>query len=345
MHNFEDLLLKKSATIIETLIAIDRGCCKTAFIADENRKLLASVSDGDIRRALIQGKELSACVGCVANKKPFSVKQGYDAAAVKSILQKKLLNAAPVVDEQGVVLDVLRINDLNTGPVSTPVVIMAGGLGKRLGSMCAETPKPMLRIAGEPILQHIIANFTKLGFVNFIISVNFKSEVIENYFGDGSKFGCHISYIRETKRLGTAGSISLCEGVIDTDFFVVNGDILTRANLLNMLSYHVDNHFDMTVGAVDHTVRVEYGMLDIEGGVVRALREKPMLNYKINGGVYCLSPAMIERIPKGEYFEMTQFLELPIKIGSYEIKDYWIDIGHLPQFEAAERDFNRVFGT
>jgi len=343
MHNFENIILKKTATIIETLIAIDRGGCKTAFLADENRKLLASVSDGDIRRALIQGEELSACVGCVSNKKPVSIRQGYDIGVVREMLHNTMMTAVPVIDDQGVILDILSIKDLVSGPVKTPVVIMAGGLGKRLGRLCDETPKPMLKIAGEPILQHIITNLTKIGFVNIYISVNHKSNVIEDYFGDGANFGCRINYIRETKRLGTAGSISLLNGLIDTDFLVVNGDILTRANLMNMLNYHKDNHFDMTVGTVDHMVQVDYGVLEVDGGVIRALKEKPVVNYKINGGVYCLSPHLIERIPKDEYFEMTQFLDLPITVGSYEINDYWIDIGRLSQYETAERDFRKIF--
>jgi len=345
LKNYESILLKNTASIIDTLIAIDRGGCKTAFLIDDERRLCASVSDGDIRRALIQGAELSECVGCFANREPFSVKRGYDAVMIKRVLQRNLLNAIPVLDERGVVLDVLRINDLICGPIKTPVVIMAGGLGKRLGNMCEQTPKPMLRIAGEPILQHIIASLTRTGFTNIFISVNHKSEVIENYFGDGTNFHCHINYIREPKRLGTAGSIRLCEGLIETEFLVINGDILTRANLMNMLNYHVANGHDMTVGAVNHSIQVEYGVLDIDGGVVRGLKEKPSLNYKINGGVYCLSPGMIGLIPKDEYFEMTQFLSMPIKAGSYDINEYWIDIGHLSQFETAEREFNNIFGA
>ena len=343
MHNYEEIILSKSATIIDTLVAIDRGGCKTAFIADGEHKLLASVSDGDIRRALIQGEELSACVGCVANDKPITVKQGYDIGVVRDMLQKTMLTAVPVVDDRGVIHDVLRINDLVAGPVASPVVIMAGGLGKRLGHLCDETPKPMLKIAGEPILQHIIASLTRIGFVNFYISVNHKSSVIEEYFGDGANFGCRIEYIHETKRLGTAGSIRLLEGLIDTEFLVVNGDVLTRANLLDMLNYHKENHFDMTIGAVEHKVQVNYGVLEVEGGVIRALKEKPVVNYKINGGVYCLSPRIIERVPKDEYFDMTQLLDMPINVGSYDINDYWIDIGHLTQYESAERDFKKIF--
>jgi dTDP-glucose pyrophosphorylase len=345
MYNFNEIILKKSASIIDTLVAIDRGGCKTAFLADGDGKLYASVSDGDIRRALIQGEELSACVGCVANKKPLAIKQGYEIGVVREMLHAKMLTAVPVVDNDDVIIDILRINDLVAGPVQTPVVIMAGGLGKRLGRLCEEMPKPMLRIAGEPILQHIISNLTRIGFKNFIISVNHKSDVIENYFGDGSNFGCRINYIREPKRLGTAGSIRLLEGRVNTEFLVVNGDILTRANLMNMLDYHKQNAFDMTVGTVEHVVHVDYGVLEVDGGVVRALKEKPVMNYKINGGVYCLNPQMIERIPKDEYFEMTQLLDMPITVGSYDINDYWIDIGRVKQYETAERDFNNIFGA
>jgi len=345
MHNYRDIIIHKAATIIEALIAIDRGSCKTAFLTDDNLRLIASVSDGDIRRALIKGEELSGVINGYANYKPIFVKHGYDVGVVRGMLRDTMLNAVPVLDDQGIIIDVLRISDLVSGPVSAPVIIMAGGLGKRLGNMCDETPKPMLRIAGEPILQHIITNLTRFGFINFFISVNHKSNIIENYFGDGSNFGCNINYIRETKRLGTAGSISLLEGKVDTDFVVVNGDILTRANLMNMLDYHTENKFEMTIGTVDHTISVDYGVLDVKDGRVKALQEKPVINYKINGGVYCLSHKLIGRIPKDEYFEMTQLLEMPISVGSYEISDYWIDIGRMSQYESAERDFSRIFAS
>ena len=345
MHNYKDIIINKSATIIETLIAIDRGSCKTAFIVDDGNKLLASVSDGDIRRALIRGEELSSFVAGFANDKPVYVNQNYDAGFVRNLLRDTMLNAVPVVDNQGLILDVLKISDLVSGPVKIPVVIMAGGRGKRLGQLCDDMPKPMLRIAGEPILQHIITGLTRLGFINFYITVNHKSDVIEDYFGDGSHFGCRIEYIKETKQLGTAGSIRLLEGRVNTDFLVINGDILTRANLLNMLSYHKDNKFDMTIGAVDHVVQVDYGVLDVQDGLIRSLTEKPVAKYKINGGVYCLNPKLIKHIPKDEYFEMTQLLDLPITVGSYDINDYWIDIGRLSQYESAERDFRKVFAV
>ena len=345
MHNYKEIILAESVTIIDTLIAIDRGGCKTAFITDNGQKLLASVSDGDIRRALIRGEELSARVAEFANYKPVYVNQGYDAAAVRKRLRDTSLNAVPVVDGLGVVIDVLKISDLVSGPAKTPVVVMAGGLGKRLGRLCDEVPKPMLRIAGEPILQHIISNLTRLGFVNIFISVNHKSDVIEGFFGDGTNFGCNIEYIRESKQLGTAGCIRLLEGRIDTDFLVVNGDILTRANLMNMLNYHKDGKFDMTIGTVDYVVQMDYGVLEIHDGVIRSLKEKPVINYKVNGGVYCLNPRLIAQIPQNEYFEMTQLLDLPIKAGGYEINDYWIDIGRLSQYKSAERDFLKVFSA
>ena len=345
MHNYKDIILNKSATIIETLIAIDRGSCKTAFLADDGYKLLASVSDGDIRRALIRGEELSSYVAGFANDKPVYVYQGYDAGVVRNMLRDTMLNAVPVVDKQGLILDVLKLTDLVSGPVKTPVVIMAGGLGKRLGNLCKDTPKPMLRIAGEPLLYHIITNLTRQGFINIFISVNYKSDVIEGYFGDGSSFGCHIEYIKETKKLGSAGSIRMLEGRINTDFRVINGDILTRVNLLNMLNYHKDNKYDMTIGTVDHVVQMEYGVLDVKDGVIHSLNEKPVINYKINGGVYCLSPKLIKHIPKNETYEMTQLLDMPITVGSFDINDYWIDIGHLNTYESAERDFQRVFAV
>ncbi|MDR3120704.1 MAG: NTP transferase domain-containing protein, partial [Clostridiales bacterium] len=270
MLNFAEIVLKKDATIIQALVAIDRGSCKTAFVADSDGKLAAAVTDGDIRRALIRGAELSAPIEGVANSSPISVNQDYRCARVRELMQANLMNAVPVVDGRGRIIDVLRLNYLVVEANQTPVVIMAGGLGRRLGALVEDIPKPMLKVAGEPILQHIIGNLTRFGFANIFLSINYKSNVIENYFGDGSNFGCNIQYIRESKRLGTGGSIRLCEGLIRTDFLVINGDILTKANLMKMLRFHVDNRFDMTVGTVNHTVNVDYGVLEVEGDTIRA---------------------------------------------------------------------------
>jgi NDP-sugar pyrophosphorylase family protein len=228
-----------------------------------------------------------------------------------------------------------------------PVVIMAGGLGTRLGDLTRNTPKPMLQVGNKPILQTIIESFAKYGFVNIVLSVNYKSHVIEDYFKDGSGFGVNISYIHETERRGTAGALGLLAEVPDKPFFVMNGDILTNVNFDNLLTYHTESKAPATMSVRLYDLQVPYGVVHIKDNRIGGINEKPVQQFFVNAGIYVINPDCLKVVPKTGIFDMTSLFQKLIADGdkpaTYLISEYWIDIGHAKDFEAANGEYSNVF--
>lgn len=251
----------------------------------------------------------------------------------------------PIVNENKKVISYFEIDDLidfNKLDKDNPVLIMAGGLGTRLLPLTENIPKPMLKVGNKPILETIISQFKNYGFKNIFISVNYKADIIENYFKDGKEFGVSIKYIKENRRLGTAGAIKLAEKYLKNPFFVINGDIITNVNFYNLLKYHSENSYKMTIGSRIYETQIPYGVLNIKNSTVTSIDEKPISNYLVSGGVYVLNPELIKNIPENQYFDITQLIDVSIsnneKVGSYPITDYWMDIGKLDDYQKANND-------
>lgn len=342
-NNIEKLLAYPYYSIKETLKLLDNGAKGIILVVNEQKKLLGTITDGDIRRAILKGISLEEKIEEIMHKNPKKVEQGASRDEIKDILIKNAIKELPIVDTNNIIIDMITINDiLLPQGKENPVIIMAGGLGTRLKDLTKEIPKPMLRIGNEPILQHIVNNFKKYGFNKMFISVNYKAEIIENYFQDGYAYGTKIQYIKESKRLGTAGSIKLVENFIDKPFFVINGDIFTNLNLENMMGFHISNNFDITVGIRKHSFQIPYGVIKTNKSYITKVEEKPTIEYLINAGIYCLKSEIISLIPKDEYFEITDLINICIKnglkVGCYEIKDYWMDIGRIEDYNKVNDD-------
>jgi NDP-sugar pyrophosphorylase family protein len=231
--------------------------------------------------------------------------------------------------------------------LSNPVLIMAGGLGSRLHPLTQDRPKPMLQVGGKPLLEIIIGQLKNYGYTNILLSVNYHREYIEDYFRDGDLFGVHITYIRENRRLGTAGSVFLARQYLQEPFFVINGDILTKVNFQNIMSFHLQENTDLTVATTQHGIQIPYGVIETNGSKVECLREKPRLDFFINAGIYCMNPGVINYIPKDEYFDMTNLIDdLLIQkqsVSSFPIHEYWLDIGQIADYEKANEDYESKF--
>lgn len=233
-------------------------------------------------------------------------------------------------------------NDTHCIQRESYVVLMAGGRGNRLKPLTNEIPKPMLKVGNKPILQIIMELFKDYGFKNFIISINYLADIVEGYFGDGSNFGVNIEYFRESKSLGTAGCIKHLKKSLKKPFYVMNGDLITRLDVGKMMKYHMDNKFDITIGVKKYQYTLPYGVVNIEGGRIKSIVEKPVESCQVNSGIYCLMPHIIDLIPHDEIFDITSLIERCINIGAnvgaYEIKDYWMDIGHIEDYYRANLD-------
>lgn len=323
---------------------IDDFC--TLYVVDENRKLIGTLTDSDIRRALIHDNiSNNDLVTCVTHTHPkiLRAEQKSTREDIQSLYKYRFL---PILDQSDKLIGFKRVIDLIANPHR--VILMAGGLGSRLRSLTAQMPKPMLKVGDKPIIQTIIEQFRSHHFNNFTISVNYMSNIITDYLGNGDAFDVHIDYVHETKKLGTAGSLSLLSPSPNEPFFVMNGDILTNVNFEEMLNFHIAGGFEATMCAIEYGVDIPYGVLETQGNIITAIAEKPTKMYQISAGIYLFNPAVMANIPHDENLDMPQLFRSLInqgeKVGVYRLKDYWMDIGHPEDFQKANHDYSEYFG-
>lgn len=348
MKNYKNILLHPNATIREALKIIDKGAMQIALVVDEEEKLLGTLTDGDIRRALLKDLSLNDTVEAIMFKKPTVCRTEDSSEKILDLAMTKKLHQIPIVDEDGKLVGLQEIgNLLKPKYKNNRVVLMVGGLGTRLRPLTIKTPKPMLKVGDKPILETIIFNFKKHGFTNIILCVSYKSEIIEEYFGNGSEFGVNIEYVHENKRMGTAGALSLIKEQLDEPFFVMNGDLLTNINFEHMMEYHLVNNSVATMGVREYDFQVPYGVVNTDGENILSIEEKPVHHFFVSGGVYVLSCETLNYIPEDAFYDMPTLFEKVIKqsqkVLSFPINEYWLDIGRVEEFEKANSEFYEVF--
>lgn len=347
-NEVERLFTKPEVSIRTAMSIIDKGSKGIALVVNDNGVLLGTITDGDIRRAILKGISLENPVNNIMNENFIFVTPNYSRTLVETIFKKKHISQIPVVDDNMKVIELLHYYEFYNNPSKENwVVIMAGGMGTRLYPLTKEMPKPMLKIGNKPILEIIIEQLKSFGYKNIIISLNYKGQIIESYFRDGSSFGVNIEYIHEKKRLGTAGALKLAKRYLTKPFIVMNGDLLTKINFQHFMEYHKENKFAITIGTKKYDIDVPYGVLDINKGIVENLREKPKLEFFINGGIYCISPGVIEYIPDDQYYDITELInrakEKKHLVGSFPIREYWLDIGQITDYKQALQDYQNIF--
>jgi len=332
------LILDKDTTLDEAVRLLDSNGNGFLPVVDAENKLIGIITDGDLRRGILN-KTLD--LQSIINKNPTVEKAGISSVAVKRRLMELHRRHMPIVDEDGKLVDVVILNDFEFIRKSNWVVIMAGGMGTRLGDLTKNTPKPMLEVGGKPILQRIIEHFKSQNFVRFVLCVNYKSEVIENYFGNGEKFEVEIRYTKESKRLGTAGALSLIDFEISEPFFVVNGDVLTTINFEDFLNFHTVSHSAATMCVKRYAYEVPYACVDFDEQMnLLHLKEKPSYDYHINTGMYVLEPSVLKNITYDEYLDMPGLFEALVQDKNttkvFKIDDYWLDVGKYDDFRKAQ---------
>lgn len=342
--NWRNCLISEEASILDAVKTIDCGGMQIALIVDKRRRLCGVLTDGDIRRAVLNNVDFNKNITTIMKKHPIVANAYQSEREIQNLMRDKQIHQVPVIDDEGCVLDVVLFLDVLGDKCHTnPVVLMAGGMGKRLLPLTADTPKPLLRIGTKPILEIILENFVESGFSNFYISVNYKSEQLENYFRDGSKWGIHIHYLKENIRLGTAGGLSLLPDTIDEPIIVMNGDILTKIDIEALLSYHLLVKADATMAIREYDSQIPYGVIKVDDGKIVSIEEKPFERYWVNAGIYVLNSNVIGEIEENTYTDMTCLLERLIRndkrVNAFPIREYWIDIGKMDDFEQAQMDF------
>ena len=346
MSSWQDALVSSSMTLRQTIEAITNSALQIALVVDDNNKLIGTVTDGDIRKAILAGKDLNITAAEAMRKSPITSSASTPRTVIIKLMREKRIHQMPIVNESGQVVDVLTVDDmLGAQEKTNAVVIMAGGLGTRLHPLTQDTPKPMLNVGGKPILETIIQSFIDQGYVNFFVSLNFKAEIISDYFGDGSKLGASITYLHETTRLGTAGGLSLLPSEVNYPIIVMNGDLLTRISVDALLDFHQRENAVATMVVREDHYQVPYGVVEVDGTQIIDVKEKPTQRHLVNAGIYVLSEQSLANIPKGTYYDMpTHFTKLAAdghRTTAFPLHEYWVDIGRLDELERAQREWPR----
>jgi len=329
---FRKSMLQLSVSkIIDAIRVLDAAASGIVLVVDSENRLQGVVLDGDIRRGLLKGLTLDAPVESVLNRKCFTVPMGTSRAQVLDIMKARKFNQVPIVDVDGKVVGLHLLNKLiSTTQLPNAAVIMCGGKGERLGKLTKDTPKPMLQVAGRPILERIVLHLLSHGVTHIYLAVNYLKEIIMDYFGDGSKLGCHIEYLEETQPLGSGGPLSLLPPQ-EHPIVVMNGDLITDVNISRMIEFHDQNKYYATIGYTVYKHTVPFGCLEVDGNTITAIREKPTIVKKGNAGIYVVSPEAIATVPKDQYFMITDIfghaLDNHLPCGAYPVDGDWIDVG------------------
>ncbi|WP_405469656.1 nucleotidyltransferase family protein [Morganella morganii] len=341
--NLKDILISPTATIYDALHVINNGPLHIAFVVTKENLLLGSITDGDIRRGLLNKLSLEDDVSTIMNKKPIVADSSTSNAQLNNLMIKNKITSIPLVENHKIIA-VEFIDDNKKTTHENPIFIMAGGFGTRLKPLTDTCPKPMLKIGNKPILETVIRNFIKAGFVNFYISTHYMPEKIHEHFGDGSELGINITYIHETEPLGTGGALGLLPTKImpNLPLIMINGDILTTVDILKLLDFHLQNSSDATMCVREYTFQIPYGVVKGENNHIVEIAEKPTYKHHVNAGIYVISPELIHSVEKNTYIDMPTLLENRLKnnkkILMFPIHEYWLDIGRIDDFNKAQHD-------
>ena len=348
MKDWRATLIEPRDTILTALAAIDRGAMQIVLVVDRERHLLGVVTDGDIRKHILRGGSLDLPVAPLMNTHPIVAKSAEPRGELLARMRDRTIHQLPLVDEEQRVIDLVTLDDLLAAR-SQPnlVVLMAGGVGSRLRPLTSDTPKPMLKVGERPILETIVLQFKDHGFRRFVIAMHYLGEQIADHFGDGSRFGAEITYLRETEPLGTAGALSLLGERPTEPFFLMNGDLLTKLNFASLMAFHQVSGAPVTMCVREHTLTIPYGVTEICGDRLERVVEKPTIRHLVNAGIYACNPEVIDLVPRDRASTMIDVMQLLIARGNrpsvFPVHEYWLDVGQYGDFVRAGAEYDQVF--
>ena len=347
-RSLDNCLADLNASILDVIRCLHVNGLRIVLI-HENGVLRGTVTDGDIRRAILANVSLDSAAQTIMNPKPMVIDASVNHVRALEIMRRKAITVLPVLDSTGRIIDLLEMRQLLSEQFHRNwVVLMAGGLGTRLRPLTETIPKPMVVVGGRPILETTIIQFAGQGFRELFVSVNYKAEIIESYFGNGQRYNADIRYLRETSKLGTAGALSLLPHRPEYPVIVMNGDILTTLWFPSLVEAHEKSGALATVALTEHTYTVPFGVVSVDGGKVARIEEKPSQKLKVNSGIYVLSPEAWDWIKPGEPLDMpsllARMLEAGAPVGAWQIEGYWTDIGRYEDLGVANAKFGEIFG-
>jgi len=349
MNNFKSTILSQTDTINEAIQVLDNIALGIVMVVDSNGRLVGTITDGDIRRALIKQKPMSTHLAEIMFNNPVTISTKYNHEEIVALMNRNKILQIPILNTNHEVVGLKTLQHLiDVDKKSNPVFLMAGGFGKRLNPLTNDVPKPLLKVGNKPILENILQQFIDFGFCDFYISVHYKAEMIREYFGDGSHWGVKISYVYEEEPLGTAGALGLLPSDLpDLPILMMNGDLLTKVDFDSLLSFHYEYSGIATMCVREYDFQVPFGVVDSIEQKVTSIVEKPTHKFFVNAGVYVLDPALIKSVNSNSYLDMPSLLELQIengkKVNMFPIHEYWLDIGQMEQFEKAQLDYHNLF--
>ena len=318
-------------SIRELIENLTNSSLQISLILDEDDHLIGTVSDGDIRRGILAGLDLDSPISKIIQRKPLVVSEGTHISIIKELMLANNINHMPIVNTKGQIKDLYTWNDIESlDDINIQMVIMAGGKGKRLMPYTKDCPKPMLKINNKPMLEIIIDRARAEGIKKFILCVNYLSQVIVEYFGNGQKFGVQIEYLYEEQELGTAGALYFLKDKIKSPFLVTNGDVITEISYLNLFNFHSTNDSLATMAITTHEIHNPFGVVKLNGNNITGFEEKPIVSNFINCGIYVLDPLVISYLVENKYCDMPNlFMKIKDKnrLHAYPIHEKWIDVG------------------
>jgi len=339
--------INEEKNILDAIKLIESTGIGFVAIINDQKKLVGVLTDADVRKAILKGMDEEMSVKTIMNSNFVSAKIGINNVGVKNLMKETNRTQIPIINENGILLDVIAKSDLADKVYDNPVVIFAGGLGTRLRPLTNDNPKPMLKIGDKPLLEIVVENLLKSGLYKIFLAINYKGHLIEEHFGNGENWGCEITYIREEKKLGTGGALSLLPRNLDKPFFIMNADLLTKVNFSHILDHHLEHNKIATVCVRQYDLQVPYGVVRTDGHTLVSVDEKPVQSFYVNAGIYLADPEIIHFVPKDKKFDMTDLLNIILDkdklISVFLIRDYWLDVGHTEDLIKANKDYKDHF--
>ncbi|WP_426008390.1 nucleotidyltransferase family protein [Aeromonas salmonicida] len=342
--NWEKVVLSPEHTVRDALAVINEEALRVCLVVDQDQHLLGVVTDGDIRRAILNNVALTQSVTEVMNPTPITVSTKMARTELLEIMRERSILSLPVINEAGKLIGLETWEQAAQVPsYDNPVFIMAGGFGTRLRPLTDNCPKPMLKVGDKPILEILLNQFLKAGFKNIYISTHYMPEQITGYFGDGSAWGADIRYVHEDSPLGTGGALGLLPADIPAlPLIMINGDVLTTVDFNHLLDFHNKYQPMATMCVREYDYQIPYGVISGDGHRILEMQEKPIQRYFVNAGIYVVSPALFMNVPRQERIDMPTLLEQQIakqeEVLMFPIHEYWLDIGRMDDFHKAQLD-------